>query len=243
MQSAKPKYSMIADQLLREIRDGRRPVGTLMPTESDLMRAYGVSRHTVRTAIQELKSRGLVSSRQGQGSTVVSATGHAAFVESIQSIDQLIAFGQETRRELLTRETAAADKKTAALFGCETGRRLCKARMIRRATGDSRKIALVTLWMDALLEDAVTELGDAQRSAAEIIRGRYGLTTNAVVQTIQAGTLDAETARILEARVDAPALIVTRSYSETQGGTPFLVAVSVCRADAFQVVSTFVASN
>ena len=39
-------------------------------TENELMRAYGVSRHTVRAAVQDLKSRGIVSSQQGQGSKV-----------------------------------------------------------------------------------------------------------------------------------------------------------------------------
>lgn len=240
MAGMKPKYGLIADRLLRDIRDGRLPVGSFLPTESELMRAYGVSRHTVRAAIQDLKSRGVVASRQGQGSTVIAASGNAAFTETIQSIDQLITFGQETRRELQSREIVEADEEIADLFGCEPGRRLSKARMLRRSLDDDQKIALVTLWMDALLDEVVESLGEIQRSAAEIIRERFGLTTNAVVQTIRADSLDAETAAILDSAPETPALVVTRCYSEMQGSEPFLVARSVCRADAFRVVSTFV---
>lgn len=241
MANTRPKYSLIAEQLLREVRDGRLPVGSQLPTEAEMMRAYGVSRHTVRAAIRDLKSRGIVASRQGQGSTVISAADEAPFAESIQSVDQLIAFGQETRRELLSSEIVAADEETAALLQCAPGRRLCRARMVRRSLENDRKIALVTLWLDALLEEVVAELAEVQRSAAEIIRDRYGLQTNAVVQSIMADRLDAETAGILDAEPGGPALVITRAYSEAQGAAPFLVAVSVCRADAFRVVSTFVA--
>lgn len=241
MPNTRPKYSLIADQLMRDIRDNRLAVGSLLPTENDLMRAFGVSRHTVRAAVQDLKSRGIVATRQGQGSTVISATGQAAFAERIQSIDQLIAFGQETRRELLSRETVEAAEETARRFGCEPGRRLAKVRMLRRSLDGDRKIALVTLWMNTLLDDIVTELAHAQRSAAEIIRERFGLHTNVVEQAISADRLDEDTAAILDAEPGSPALIVTRAYFESRDDEPFLLARSICRADALSVVSTFVA--
>lgn len=241
MPSARPKYSLIADQLMRDIRDNRLAVGSLLPTENDLMRAYGVSRHTVRAAVQDLKSRGVVASRQGQGSTVISVTGQSAFAEKIQSIDQLIAFGQETRRELLSREIVEADEETALEFGCEPGRRLTRAKMLRRSLDGDRKIALVTLWMNALLDEVVGELAEVQRSAAEIIREKFGLNTNVVEQTIHADRLDDDTAAILDADPGGPALVVIRAYYENRGSEPFLLARSICRADAFRVVSTFVA--
>lgn len=241
MPNARPKYSLIADHLMRDIRDNRLAVGSLLPTENDLMRAYGVSRHTVRAAVQDLKSRGVVASRQGQGSTVISATGQAAFAERIQSIDQLIAFGQKTRRELLSREIVEADEETATEFGCEPGRRLTRARMLRRLLDGDRKIALVTLWMNALLDEVVGELAEVQRSAAEIIRERFGLNTNVVEQTIHSDRLDDDTAAILDADPGGPALVVIRAYYENRGSEPFLLARSICRADAFRVISTFVA--
>lgn len=243
MAGAAPRYRLIADQLMREIRDQRLTVGSRLPTEGELMRAYGASRHTVRAAVRELRSLGIVSSRQGQGSTVVSVTGQVAFAEKIQSIDELIAFGQETRRELLSRRIVDADPRTAGLFGCRPGRRLSMARMLRRAQKGDRKIALVTLWMDALLDEVVADLARVQRSAAEIIRDRYGLGTRVVEQTIEAECLDAEAAEILESDPGAPALIVTRAYFASGGGAPFLLARSTCRADAFRVVSSFVAPD
>jgi len=116
MSQSKPKYSLIADLLLRDIQEEKHPVGSFLPTESKLMRAYGVSRHTIRAAIDELKSRGAVVSRQGQGCKVISTGGHPAYAEEIQSIEELITFGQETRRELISHEIIEADEEIAEIF-------------------------------------------------------------------------------------------------------------------------------
>lgn len=241
MANAKPKYGLIAEKLMRDISEGQLPVGGFLPTENALMRAYGVSRHTIRAAIQELRSRGVVSSQRGQGSKVISSAERAVFAETIQSIDELITFGQEeTRRVLLKHEVVEADAELARWFGCHAGRRLVQIRMLRKTPGpDARTIAMVTLWLDALLEPVVEDLSKVHKSAAEIIRQRFGYETNCVDQTIQASRLDSDSAEALGGKPGDPALVITRCYSTVCDKEPFLVARSLCKADAFQVVSRF----
>jgi len=235
-----PKYRRIADHLMQEIGKGRHAVGGLLPTETELMRAYGVSRHTVRMAIQDLKARGAVASRQGQGSTVISASGQSRLVETIQSIDELIAFGQETRREFLASRMVEADEALAAELGCQKGRRFVEVLMLRKSSGVRQApIALVTLWLDAVLEQVVDDLSQIQKSAAEIIYSRFGIKTAFVVQTIEAALLDGRQASALGASKGAAALVVKRDYSATSDPEPFLIARSVCRANAIKVVSRF----
>ncbi|MCR8725791.1 GntR family transcriptional regulator [Frigidibacter sp. ROC022] len=234
------KYRLIADHLMEEIRKGRHPVGGLLPTESELMQAYGVSRHTVRMAVQELRSRGAVASRQGQGSTVVSTSGHGRLTETISSIEDLVAFGQDTRREFLSSRIVTVDEALAARLGCRIGRRLVEVLMLRKAadTGD-RPVALVTLWLDIVLEPAVEDLGQVQKSAAEVIENRFGLKVETVAQTIEAALLTADQARDLGAEPGDPALVVRRDYATAPDADPFLIAHSICRADAFKVQSRF----
>ena len=61
------RYQQIADELRRPRGDGEFAEGGLLPSESELAAAYGVSRVTVRRALAELKRAGLVNSRQGFG--------------------------------------------------------------------------------------------------------------------------------------------------------------------------------
>lgn len=73
MQTQVPKYELVAETLQQEIQDGVFAEGTLLPTEAQLAARFGVSRHTVRHSLRALRELGLVDSRQGRGTEVVSA--------------------------------------------------------------------------------------------------------------------------------------------------------------------------
>ena len=62
--------SRIAEALMKEISDGRLKPGDRLPTEQYLAENFGVSRNVVREAIAQLRSAGVVHSRQGLGTVV-----------------------------------------------------------------------------------------------------------------------------------------------------------------------------
>ena len=64
------KYEQIADELAREIRRGRLPRGARLPGEHVLASRFAVSRNTIRQALAELGSRGLIATHSGKGSFV-----------------------------------------------------------------------------------------------------------------------------------------------------------------------------
>jgi len=63
----RPPYRQIAAALREAINLGRLSSGDRLPSESELVERYGVARMTVRQAIQELKTEGLVVSEHGRG--------------------------------------------------------------------------------------------------------------------------------------------------------------------------------
>ncbi|MEV8310777.1 GntR family transcriptional regulator [Streptomyces flavidovirens] len=65
-----PMYKQLADQLAEAIASGELEPGVPLPSETKLMQEYGVSRPTVRSAVAELRTMGLVDSEQGRGSFV-----------------------------------------------------------------------------------------------------------------------------------------------------------------------------
>lgn len=69
--SAAPLWRQVRDELASEMTRGQFAPGELLPTEQRLGERFGVHRHTVRRALQELREMGLVRTEQGRGSVVL----------------------------------------------------------------------------------------------------------------------------------------------------------------------------
>ncbi|WNM30254.1 GntR family transcriptional regulator [Streptomyces sp. Li-HN-5-11] len=65
-----PKYVRLAQTIQRRIEDGTYPPGTRVPSENQLVQAFGMSRPTVVRALELLKRDGWLESRQGFGTIV-----------------------------------------------------------------------------------------------------------------------------------------------------------------------------
>ena len=66
-----PLYFQILQTIRTRIASGAYPAGSQLPTDEALMQEFGVSRHTVRSAVQELVSAGLIERFAGKGSFVL----------------------------------------------------------------------------------------------------------------------------------------------------------------------------
>jgi GntR family transcriptional regulator len=63
-----PKYAQIVSTVQRRIGDGTYTAGGLLPSETQLMREFGVSRPTVVRALEVLRSQGWIDREHGRGS-------------------------------------------------------------------------------------------------------------------------------------------------------------------------------
>jgi DNA-binding GntR family transcriptional regulator len=81
-------YTRVETVLAGEITDGDLKIGDQLPTEDSLIARFGVSRITVRRAIQNLVSRGLVEIRRGKGTFV-------AAPKIIQDLKELSGFVED----------------------------------------------------------------------------------------------------------------------------------------------------
>lgn len=88
--SSQPLYLQIKTALAQRIQDGDYQAHERLPSESELMKAFGVSRITVRQALRDLHSEGLVFSVQGKG-TFVSKPKAAQNVQRLQGFGEAMA--------------------------------------------------------------------------------------------------------------------------------------------------------
>src|SRR5262249_43171662 len=74
----RPAAAMVADHIVRALRDQHLQPGDLLPAERELARRLDVSRPTLREALTALELAGVVESRQGRGTTIVATSSHVA---------------------------------------------------------------------------------------------------------------------------------------------------------------------
>jgi len=65
-----PRYAQLADDLRRQIDSGQLAPGAPVPSESELAATYGMSRTSVRNALEALRQLGLVRTTKGSGTHV-----------------------------------------------------------------------------------------------------------------------------------------------------------------------------
>lgn len=115
--SGRPAYLQIADDLRDRILSGDLAGGDKLPSESDLMRDYHVSRTVPKMAINVLRSEGLITSHPGKGSFVRAARevrrlGNDRYQRRRDSIPPFAsdakAAGQPARWEHISREERAS---------------------------------------------------------------------------------------------------------------------------------------
>ncbi len=85
---------VVVDQLDEEIRSGKLPIGSKLPSEAEILARFDVSRTVVREALSRLQASGLVETRHGIGTFVSradSAPGFEIQNEDIATVADVIA--------------------------------------------------------------------------------------------------------------------------------------------------------
>ena len=91
VQSDVPIYYQLYSFLKELILNGDYKPGQCVPSESEMMAQYGVSRVTVRRAIADLEQDGLLKRYRGKGSVVLER-------KSITTLNSLFSFTEMARR-------------------------------------------------------------------------------------------------------------------------------------------------
>ena len=128
-------YSRIEAVLASEIADGALKVGDQLPTEDGLIARFEVSRITVRRAIQNLVSRGLVEIRRGKGTFVASPKITQELTELSGFVEDMHAVGRKPTAQVIGKEVVTADATVASHLALTKGQRVVRIRRVRLADG------------------------------------------------------------------------------------------------------------
>jgi len=239
----RPVYRRIADELRAAIESGSYPIGATLPTESEFCKHFGVSRHTIRSALRLLDDAGLTARRRGSGTVVVSDTGGRdyAFVQAVNTVDHLRRVHREMRLEVLATGSDPPPRELAARFGFRAAgdwRFLVGLRMGRRRGSEALAVGLARVYLRAQLNFDMSELAAAGLSFFDTIEEQSDTRCARVHQEVSAQALTAEDAERLGSKTGAPALRIARVYHD-EAGLAFLVSDTLHPADRFRLQMNF----
>lgn len=223
------KYENLANAFKVAIEDDVLLPGTSLPGERKLAELLGVSRITVRHAIDSLVSEGQLVRRHGARTSVAAKVG--------KQISNLLGFSEDMRSRgiqpgmrLLSAEMATPSDQERHMLNLADGETVVRLRRVR--LGDGRPIALET----AVVPSHIVKSPEAIGSSLYATLDALGTLPERGVQRIKAKTLSAYEAGLLETDMGAPALIVERCC-ETAQGKPIEFTVTCYNAEVFDFVT------
>jgi GntR family transcriptional regulator len=220
------RYQEIAEALRDSIDSGKLAPGRMLPSEAELSAQHGVSRVTIRRALDVLRADGLVDARQGLGWFVASAPIRQSLGELGTIEEQMAASGSTPERRVLSFAFVRAPARVAEVLAAEE---VLEVRRLNLADGEP--FAVVTVWCPAALAQHLSRAEVERASFYELLDVPIGGAT----QTIGAAVASVEEAELLGLPAGAPVLRCER-VTEDQAGAAVLVAVHVFPAHRTEFV-------
>ncbi len=210
-----PKYHQVYLVLRQQIRDGDFGDGAPMPGELELGRKFGVSRITVRKALERLEREGAIDRHRGRGTFVRAEGGHAHVQASLSgSIENLIAMGLQTEVRVLDFGYVPAPHYAAAAMGLAPGTIVQRALRVRAHEGVPFSHLLT--YVPAALGRCY-EADDLQETPLLLLLDRAGARIRGAEQTITARLATPDVAPLLELEPGEPLLCIERVVSDADG--------------------------
>jgi GntR family transcriptional regulator len=223
-----PLYVQIREIIRKEL--DRMLDGEPVSTEADIERRFGVSRITVRRALEDLTSEGLLVRRPGKG-TFVRKPKYTHELNAITSwTEQIRAAGYEPSTEHIATEAIAPPEHVAGALQLAEGRVVLLKRL---RLADAEPISLMVHYLPEKLVPGLAESGLHGESLYESLEERYGLIPAVATDTVQTREATMEEAGLLRTRPGEPMLFVTR-VSYLEDGSPLEFVTVASRGDRYR---------
>jgi GntR family transcriptional regulator len=226
-----PLYAQIKEILRARILDGSYQPHQQMPSESEMMAAFNVSRITVRQALNDLQNEGLIFRVHGKGSFVSKP-------KAFQDLGRLQGFGEamrsmgyETFARVLAIRTVTPSAQVAEKLQLPKRAKVTELQRLRFLNREP--ISLDVSYLPAAIGQRLAKEDLAARDVFVILENDYGLALGHA--ELQIGSTLADEALASQLRVEAgsPLLFIERT-THTADGRPVDYEHLYYRGDAFQ---------
>lgn len=226
-----PFYAQIKEILRARILDGTYKPHQQMPSESEMMQAFKVSRITVRQALGDLQKEGLIFKIHGKGS-FVSKSKACQDLDRLQGFGEAMSrFGHQTFNQLLSIKDVPANRAVSEKLGLELRTIVTEIKRVRHL--DREPISVDVTYVPRAIGDRLRSEDLAARDIFVILENDYRIALGNADLQIGSIPADATLARLLRVDEGAPVLRIER-LTFTADHQPLDFEYLYYRGDAFQ---------
>lgn len=223
-------YLKLSDMLAEQIMDGTLPEGTLLPSERELCQMHGISRTTVRQALQDLSQKGYSRAIHGKG-TVVIRPQIRQELRSIYSFDEdMRRLGKKPETQIMDFVEIVPTGTVAAMMQLHSGEAVY--RIMRLRLTDNEPMLLETNYLPCHRFPEFSRDMLENQSLYRVLTSQYALNIDVAEETFEPVLLRPMEAQMLGTSQGALGMLVERiSYED---GKVVEISKSVSPASKFK---------
>ena len=204
--NATPLYAQLKKIIREKISSGEWSADSMIPSENELSRVYGVSRMTIRNVITQFVNEGILYRIQGKGTFVSSPKLEISGLHYTGIRSQLEEKGHSVTTRLLSCDVIRATEKLADRLQTAPGEELYKIRRIRATNGVN--ISYHESYIPVRLCPGLNEKPLEEKQLCSIISNDYLLTRARVEETLESYIADSEKAEFLNIYPGFPLILL-----------------------------------
>jgi GntR family transcriptional regulator len=205
-------YAQVESVLASEIGSKSLKPGDRIPTEDNLMARFAVSRITVRRAIQNLVSRGMVEIQRGRGTFVAAPKITQELTELSGFVEDMHAIGRKATARLVDKKIVNSCETVARQLAVAKGTRVVKIQRVR--LGDGVPISFDETYLPLDLGRKVMANNLAVEPIFSLLERKYNVPLVEAEYKMEAVAAEPDIALALRVNPGSPMFLIERtSYS------------------------------
>ncbi|KTT18934.1 hypothetical protein NS331_15095 [Pseudacidovorax intermedius] len=211
-----PLYYQVARDLEKRITSRQLKPGDPLPTELQLCESYGVSRITVRKAMEDLVAKRLVMRQRGLGTFVAEASYANRLVSHVGSLHDAVAYSDALTFRQLSRETLPASGFVAEALQLPADSQVQK--IVRVGCVDADAVSLTDIYVPSDLAARLTKIPTRGNvSISRQLEEQLGEPLVRVEQTVVPVAVTELIAEHMGLKLRSPILQIRRLYTAASG--------------------------
>ncbi len=227
-------YARIEEAIATEVAQGEYRPGDQLPPEDALLQRFQVSRITVRRAIQNLVSRGLLEIRRGLGTFVLSPRIEAELTKLTGFVEDMNAAGRRATARVVSQGVVAASARVAEHLQLAKGAKVMQIKRVRLA--DGTPISFDETYLPLPLGKRIVQKDLRLHPIFTLLEEEYGVPLLEADYELEAVIATKAVADALQVRVGSPIFQIERT-SMTTGNHPVDYEVLSYRGDLVRFVT------